>query len=180
MWAGSGDLTLNDNDWADDGGNFILNGGAGSISLSVNAGNTRVQFIGGSGTASLDRGQEDIVAGSGALTVTDAQITSFQGGSGSANLSLNTLGSTIDFGDGNTTVQEPGWGASNVFNFLSGQSGTDVISGFQVGTDEAVLGAGVSIASQSVVGGSAQFLLSNGSHVTFTGITTANGLFTHL
>ena len=77
-------------------------------------------------------------------------------------------------------VQESGWGASNVFNFLSGQSGTDVISGFQVGTDQAVLGAGVSIASQSVVGGSALFLLSNGSHVTFTGITTANGLFTHL
>ena len=180
VWAGSGDLTLNDNDWANDGGNFILNGGPGSISLSVNAGNTRVQFIGGSGAASLDRGREDIVGGSGALTVTNAQITSFQGGSGSAKLSLNTLGSTIDFGDGNTTVQEPGWGASNVFNFLAGQSGTDVISGFQVGTDEAVLGAGVSIASQNVVGGSAQFLLSNGSHVTFTGITTTSGLFTHL
>ena len=53
MWAGSGDLTLNDNDWADDGGNFILNGGAGSISLSVNAGNTRVQFTLLDGTATL-------------------------------------------------------------------------------------------------------------------------------
>jgi hypothetical protein len=180
VWAGSGDLTLNDNDWADDGGNFILNGGAGSISLSVNAGNTRVQFIGGSGTASLDRGQEDIVGGSGALTVTNAQITSFQGGSGSANLSLNASGSNIAFGDGNTTVQEAGWGASNVFEFLAGQSGTDVISGFRMGTDEAILGAGVSIASQSVVGGSAQFLLSNGSHVTFSGIATTNGLFTHV
>ena len=173
IWAGSGKLTLNDYDW--NGGRFILHGGAGSV--VVNQAPSAMTFIGGSGSASLSGGQMSITAASGDVTVSDAQILAFQGGSGSAILSLNSLGSSINFGTGKTTVQELGWGAANTFGFLAGQSGSSTIANFIVGTDKAVLGAGVSVVSQSIVNGSAQFALSNGSTVTFSGVTSTQGIF---
>jgi protocatechuate 3,4-dioxygenase beta subunit len=173
IWAGAGALTLND--YAPSGGRFTLHGGSGS--LVVNQVPATMTFIGGSGSASLSGGRMSVTAGSGDLTITDAQVLAFQGGSGSASLSLNAAGSSVTFGTGRTTVREQGSGAANTFRFLAGQSGANVISGFAVGTDRAVLGAGVSVLSRGIVGGSAQFGLSNGSTVTFTGITSTQGIF---
>lgn len=164
---------MNDYNWS--GGHFTLHGGTGSVAVSQTP--SAMTFIGGSGSASLNGGQMSITAGSGAVTVSNAQLLAFQGGSGIANLSLNSQGSSINFGSGRTTVQGLGWGAANTFGFFAGQSGTDIINSFVVGTDKALLGAGVSVLSQGIVNGSAQFILSNGSTVTFSGITNTQGIF---
>ena len=173
VWAGSGNLTLNNH--ASGAGSFTLHGGSGAIAVGQD--HSTMTFIGGSGSAVLSGGQMNVTAGSGAVTVSNAQLLSFQGGSGSANLCLNGLGSRINFGTGNTSVHGAGSGQANTFAFIAGQGGTDIISNFIVGTDKAVLGSGVSVSSQSIAGGSAKFSLSNGSTVTFVGITSTQGIF---
>ena len=176
VWAGSGSLAVNENGGA--GGNFILHGGAGAVAL--NLGSSHATFIGGSGSATLNGGVLDIVGGSGSITASQnygVHVNSFVGGSGSAYLSLDSNGADLTFGTGQSTIHDLGWGGADTFHFLAGMHGTDTIQNFRIGTDHAVLGAGVSITSASVGSGSAQFALSDGAHVTFAGLTTTQNVF---
>lgn len=137
--------------------------GAGSLALHA-YGPDGSAFIlhGGSGSVALDEG--------------GSRMT-FVGGTGSASLALDGNGADITFGSGASHVSGLTYGTGNAFHFLAGQGGTDLIDSFRVGTDKASLGAGVTIASASVAGGSAHFLLSNGADVTFTGLADTRGVF---
>ena len=177
VWAGSGDLRIGDYDWSG-GGSFTLHGGSGSV--SADAGSARMSFVGGSGDAVLTGEALDIVGGSGSVSVTGrygSHVASFTGGSGAVSLALDGSGSDITFGSGAASVHALGWGASDVFRFAAGQAGTSTIDNFRVGTDAAVLGAGVSVASADAAGGSARFVLSSGATVTFNGVADTRGVF---
>ena len=173
IWAGSGSLVLHGYDWA--GGQFTLHGGSGAI--AVDQGPSTMRFIGGSGTAALAGGQMDIVGGSGSIAVSAAQVRSFVGGVGSADLALNDQGSKITFGSGQTTVHELGWGKANIFGFAEGQGGIVSIDGFRQGIDKITLGTAISVASQDVESGAAHFFLSNGVNLTLKEILSAKGVF---
>ncbi len=173
VWAGSGSLVLHGYDWA--GGQFTLHGGSGAI--AVDQGPSTMRFIGGSGAATLAGGQLDIVAGSGSIAVSAAQVRSFLGGVGSADLALNDQGSKIMFGSGQTTVHEIGWGKANIFGFAAGQGGVVNIEGFRQGVDKIILDKGISVTSLDVKSGATHFLLTNGSDVMLKGILNANTLF---
>ncbi len=173
VWAGSGSLVLHGYDWA--GGQFALHGGSGTV--AVDQGPSTMRFIGGSGAAVLAGGQIDIVAGAGSIAVSAAQVRSFLGGIGSADLALNDQGSNILFGPGRTSVHEIGWGKANVFGFAAGQGGNVSIDGFRPGIDQITSGAGVSIVSQDIEAGATHVVLSNGGSVTFKGVSSSSGLF---
>jgi hypothetical protein len=173
VWAGSGALSLQDWNWG--GGTFTLHGSSGAIALDQ--GPSAMTFIGGSGNATLHGGQMNLVGGAGKLTVSGAHVSTFVGGSGAADLSLDSNGSSIVFGSGTSAVHEWAWGVASTFSFLAGQGGTDKIDGFKVGVDRAILGPGVAISSQDVTAGSAHFMLSNGASVTLNGVASAKGIF---
>jgi hypothetical protein len=92
-------------------------------------------------------------------------------------VNIGSQDGSVQFGTGDTTVSGSDWARATTYSFLAGQSGTDVINDFVAGWDQTQLGAGVSVVSQVVVGGSAQFVLSSGANVTFNGITDTHGLF---
>ena len=170
--AGSGKLDLFA-DWS--AGAFSLHGGSGLINASLTA--ATMHFVGGSGGATLSGGRMDVVAGSGSLDIRDTQLTSFTGGSGTANISLNNASSVLTFGSGQTTVQQLTWGAANTYDFAHANNGREIIAGFRPGLDIATTGANVSITSQNTTPGSTNFTLSNGANVTFLGIQTPDGIF---
>ncbi|MBC7800447.1 MAG: hypothetical protein H7Z10_07485, partial [Gemmatimonadaceae bacterium] len=171
-WAGSGPLVMHG--WDPAGGNFTLHGGDGSIMLDQ--GRSTMRFIGGAGAATLTGGKMDIIAGSGDLVVGGAQVRSFQGGTGRAELFLNNEGSNITFGGGTTVVHATGSWAANVFELGNSKGGVGIIDNFRPGTDRAILG-GAAIATQEVRGGSAHVVLTNGVDVTFRGVTDLGRLF---
>ncbi len=137
----------------------VVRGGAGSATISINGANAQV------------------FGGKGALTVTDGALgMRFVGGAGKASLSLWAGGGQIIFGAGNTTVYG-GSGNADTFQFIGGKGGgTDVINGFRVGVDRLVL-AGVAVKSQSVGGGNANLLLTDGTHVQLAGLTNLGKVF---
>ena len=169
IWAGSGATAVFDQDWAG-GGQFVLHGGSGAVTAALQP--SEMTFIGGSGTAVLSGGAMAITGGDGAITATNTQMLLFQGGAGSADLSVNGAGSTFVFGAGPTHVSETPWGVADVYRILAGASGADVIDNFRVGVDQVQLGAGVSVVSTAVVGGAAEMLFSTNALVRFTGVST--------
>ena len=176
VWAGSGTLTVGD--LGKPGAASTIHGGSGSV--SVFAPNSLISFIGGSGAAALSGGEFKITAGSGGLSAVanyGLHIDSFIGGTGSATLSTDIHGSDITFGTGQSLVHELGWGSASTYHLLAGMSGSDTIENFRAGTDTLILGTGVTVASSSVVGGSAQFALNTGAHVTLAGVNTTTNIF---
>ncbi len=178
IWGGSGSLTVTNYDWTA-GHVQTVHGGSGSATISAGAG--VLTFIGGSGSAVITAGSGSLylTGGSGSLTASGgAGATRFIGGSGTSNLTLNPAGGEVTFGTGNTTVQVAGWGSGVLFDFVAGAGGgVDLIKGFRVGTDKLALVGGVAVQSQSVIGGSASLVLTDGTKVQLAGVTTTAHLF---
>ncbi|MGI4943103.1 MAG: beta strand repeat-containing protein [Janthinobacterium lividum] len=177
VWAGSGALTVRD--WIGGGGQAVVHGGSGSLQAEVGWG-ASMTFLGGSGDAVLDGSTMDIVGGSGSITTTGyygSGVRSFTGGSGAADLRLNDSGCDLTMGSGTAKVHGLGWGNTDIYHFTAASTGTTVIENFRPGADQALLGAGVGIASQDQVDGSAHVRLTNGADVTFVGVQGSAGLF---
>ncbi|HEY0206774.1 MAG TPA: hypothetical protein VGC15_21800 [Acetobacteraceae bacterium] len=177
VWAGSGALTVRD--WIQGGEQAVVHGGLGSLRAEVGWG-ASMTFLGGSGDAVLDGSTMDIVGGSGSITTTGyygSGVHSFIGGSGVADLRLNDSGCDLTMGSGTAKVHELGWGNADIYHFTAASTGTTVIENFRPGADQALLGAGVGIASQDQVDGSAHVRLTNGADITFVGVQGGAGLF---
>ncbi len=168
--GGSGRLSVIDSDPT--AGNVTLLGGSGA--LTYKQGGAALSFIGGSGDAVIDGGYGSLfVSGAaGSLTVSGGtKGLRFVGGSGQAALTMTSGGGDVQFGSGDTAVKLAGWGNATSFDFLTGHGGgTDVITGFRVGTDKLVL-KGVGVQSQTVAAGSLSLRLTDGTHVQLTGLT---------
>ena len=177
VWGGAGALTIRSNDFTA-GDVQTIHGGAGSISY-LNS-NSALSFIGGSGSAVINgqSGSLNVVGGSGTLSVTGgAAGLRFIAGSGNASVGVSGYGGAeITFGTGNTNVQLIG-GRATMFDLVAGTGGgTDMIKGFRVGTDKLML-QGVGVQSHGTVGGSANLLLTDGTHLTLTGVADSARLF---
>lgn len=174
VWAGSGTLTLLGYNWG--GGSFAVHGGSGTV--TADQASSTMAFIGGTGAATLSGGQIDVTAGAGDVTVRRAQLTDFRGGTGHADLEIDSRGSHVSFGAGSTVVHATPWGGANVYAFVAGAGGGhDVIDGFKVGVDRIDLSQGVGVASTGVSNGSARVLLTDGTDLTFVGLTSTQGIF---
>jgi hypothetical protein len=170
--TGAGNVTLAMNDWADHAV-VTIEGGTGTLTQGNGYGN--LLFTGGTGTATLGgvSGSETIMAGAGNLTLTGgATSTNFTAGSGTAAVTLTTGGGTVTFGSGHATITEAAWGNAVTYDFAAGHGGgTDIINGFRNGTDQLQFQGGVSVTQQTLSGGSALLTLSDGTHVTLTGMS---------
>jgi hypothetical protein len=168
--GGSGALTIGLWDWADQAVTSVL-GGSGTVTIRNGSGN--LVFMGGSGSANLagTQGMETVTAGSGNLTLQGGSAgTVFTAGSGTAMVVLSPGGGSVNFGSGATTVAQASYGAADLYTFTAGQGGgTDIITGFRPGTDQLVFN-GVSVTNDVAVGGSTQLTLSDGTHVTLSGV----------
>ncbi len=167
VWAGEAALKVNAISLS--ANRYTLHGGTGQTAVH-NDGTIRMRFIGGSGSAVLQGGAQDVVAGSGAITATLDGALSFVGGAGTADLSLSTWGGSIALASGAAHVRGANWGSAMSLLFQGSKGGRDVIDNYRPGTDHASLGAGVSVIKQSEVGADVRLLLSNGGDVTFTGL----------
>lgn len=138
------------------GGRATIRGSTGSVTYNGSGGS--LDFIGGAGAAhlSLGSGAATVTAGSGNMTLT--------GGAGSE---------TVEFGGGSSKVTL-GSGVARL-EFVKGHGGgTDVIQGFNPLIDQVAYQgfSGQPVASQTVSAGSLHLVLTDGTHITFSGITS--------
>ena len=177
IWCGSGATSVSVCDYVSTDTTTVY-GGYGSATLSASY--DALTFIGGSGSAVINGmgGSMYIVGGSGSLTVSGGGApTTFIGGAGDATVGLSSLGGSVQFGSGTTTINAAGWGAVDSFTFLSGHApAADLIKNFRAGTDKLIL-SGVTVASETVSGGSANLVFSDNSTLTLAGVTNLTHLF---
>ena len=177
IWGGSGAVNIKDCDWTQ-GDAITVRGGSGALNFDQSDG--ALTFVGGSGSATINGESGSLASqgGSGALTVSGGSAgMRFVGGTGTATLSLTPNGASVQFGAGATTVTQASYGAADLYTFTGGHAAaSDLISGFRAGTDKLVLN-GVSVSSESVVGRAASVVLSDGSHLTLSGVSSLAGLF---
>ncbi len=175
--AGAADLVVNDYVPATTD-TISLVGGSGS--LTYHGGNASLSFIGGSGAATIDGGWNAmaIAGGAGNLVVNSGSAaTVFTAGAGVAAVTLAASGGVVTFGTGQTTINEAGYGHADIFRFVAGKGGgTDLINGFQIGTDHLLL-QGVTVASQQVVAGSTNITLSDHTTLHLSGVAGGSKLF---
>jgi len=177
IWGGTGSTAVTIDDWKSSDTTTVY-GGTGSMSLV--GGTDTMTFIGGSGSTVINGqfGSMNIVGGSGSITAFGGCApTTFTAGSGTADVALTPYGGAIQFGSGDTTINEATWGSATSYTFLAGQGpSTDLIDNFRVGTDKIVL-KGISVASETVAAGSASIVFSDNSHLTLAGVTNLTHLF---
>ena len=155
---------------------FTLYGDAGKIA-SDTSGSSTMQFIGGTGSATLSGGHLLITGGNGDITASAGSSMGFVGGAGNASLSLGNSGNNIEFGSGYTVADESPYGTGNTFLFDKISGGQDVVNGFRAGTDKLFTGNGVSVVSSDMSSGSYHAIFSNGADLTLTGVTDNRNLF---
>ena len=172
-----GPLTINNNDF-NAGDAQTVQGGSGTLTYTQADGS--LNFIGGSGSANIDGawGSLFVTGGTGNLQVEGGEAgLSLVAGKGTVNVSLTASGGTIEFGAGTANVQAAGWGAGNLFEFDAGHGGgRDNIIGFRPGQDTLAFN-GVSIASETVAGGTTKITLSDNTHITLIGFADVNHLY---
>jgi len=175
VWGGSGQLTFQDWDGTA-GDRQTIHGGAGSVSISGS--NNDITYFGGAGAAVLDGSARNlsIRGGAGSITVANAWATStnFVGGSGTAALNIGNAGGAVIFGTGSTAVQESAWGAVS-YTATSASRGTQVITGFRIGTDILHL-AGTAVAGQTTDGTGTTLTTSGGACIVLQGIKAPIGM----
>ncbi len=175
VWGGSGQLTFQDWDGTA-GDRQTIHGGAGSASISGS--NNDITYFGGAGAAVLDGSARNlsIRGGAGSITVANAWATStnFVGGSGAAALSIGNAGGAVIFGTGSTTVQESAWGAVS-YTATSASRGTQVITGFRIGTDILHL-AGTEVAGQTSDGTGITLTTTGGARIVLQGVNAPVGM----
>ncbi len=175
-------LHIQGSDQVDSEGTDTLYGGNATVGVvQITAGAGVLNFIGGSGAAVIVGvgSQLHLTGGSGSLTASGGiGATSFTAGSGTTDLTLNPAGGVVTFGPGSTTVHEASLGVGVLFDFVAGKGGAaDVVNGFRVGIDKLALVGGVAVQSQSVSGGSANLLLTDGTRLQLAGVTDTTHLF---
>ncbi len=114
----------------------------------------------------------DAHADSGTIAITNAnRPMSFIGGSGSTTINTGSVMAHIVMGTGITSVTGLKTAPASSYEVDLGVSngGTMTVHDFKSGIDHLVLGAGVTIASQSVIGGALHVNTSNNAHVILTG-----------
>ncbi len=175
VWGGSGQLTFQDWDGTA-GDRQTIHGGAGSVSISGSNGD--ITYFGGTGTAVLDGSARNLAirGGAGSITVANAWATStnFVGGSGGAALSIGNAGGAVIFGTGNTAVQESAWGVVS-YTATGASRGTQVITGFRIGTDILNL-AGTAVAGQTTDGTGTTLTTTGGARIVLQGIKAPIGM----
>ncbi len=149
-----------------------IQGGAGSLGYTNNGG--KLVFVGGSGNATLHGGSGtmSVTAGSGNTTLFGGTgAFCFTAGSGNAVVNEVSGADSVTFGSGATSVT--GGSGTDLFTFVAGQAGNDVIRNFSTLHDTLSFQGftGDPVKSQSVMGGSTQVTLSDGTHVTFAGVS---------
>ncbi len=170
--GGAGALDIGLYDWADNDVTTIY-GGAGTVTQGAGTGN--LVFIGGRGAANLGGtgGMETVTAGAGNITLQGGSAgTDFTAGTGSATANLTSGGGTVTFGAGATSVVEAGWGNAVTYDFDSLHGGgSDIITGYRVGTDQLVFN-GVTVTGDVSQGGSTKLTLSDGTHLSLVGVAS--------
>ncbi len=175
VYGGTGTLSVLDQDWTAGDGETV-HGGSGSLTYDQGPG--ALTFIGGTGSASINAeyGSANVTAGSGNITLTGGGAgLSFTAGSGQADVTLTANGGTVTLGSGSATVHEAGYGAANTFDFQAGHGGgTDVVTGFRLGTDRVNFG-GLGISSMTQGAGNTSVTLNDGTHITLMGVLLTSG-----
>ncbi|HEY0206052.1 MAG TPA: hypothetical protein VGC15_18085, partial [Acetobacteraceae bacterium] len=175
VWGGSGQLTFQDWDGTA-GDRQTIHGGTGSASISGS--NSDITYFGGAGAAVLEGSARNLAirGGAGSITVANAWAasTNFVGGSGTAVLNVGNAGGAVIFGTGNTAVQESAWGAVS-YTATSASRGTQVITGFRVGTDVLYL-AGTAVAGQTTDDTGTTLTTTGGARIVLQGITAPVGM----
>ena len=179
MVSGMGDSTLigggaNDLLFAQGSGNDVLAAGGDNATLQGGSATGNDLYFGGSGhvVIAAGLGNDTIVGGSG-------QATLFAG-AGHDLIYAATGGGDIFAARGNATLVGSAGRETYVFS-NGGAGGTDVVFNFHAATDLVALG-GFSAAqiagalqSQTAVNGSAVLSLSDGTHITFVGLSHVAG-----
>jgi hypothetical protein len=169
--GGKGATTVNDTA-GPSGHTITIDGGAGA--LNYHGGPSDLVFLGGSGNATIDGGWGvlNVTAGSGNTTLVGGGggALQFVAGSGAAQVAVSAAGGTIELGPGATSVTEASYGGSDLYQFVAGHGGgSDLITGFRVGTDRLQF-QGVSVASLRAAGGSTYLTLSDQTRVELIGV----------
>jgi Ca2+-binding RTX toxin-like protein len=164
VFAGTGSLQVNGL-----AGVASVTGGASSFTFIGTAGG--FNYAGGAGNANIRAGSTavTVTGGSGNVTlVGGAGSDLFAAGSGQALITPGAGNDTVQFGGGNMTVN--GGAGTDLYRCLAGKGGgVDLIRNFKVGTDKLDLG-GTAIQRQSVVGGSLNLNLADGTTIILSGI----------
>ncbi|MGI4943852.1 MAG: beta strand repeat-containing protein, partial [Janthinobacterium lividum] len=175
IWGGSGQLTYQNWDGTA-GDRQTIHGGTGSVSVSGSNGD--ITYFGGAGTAVLDGSARKLAirGGAGSITVANAWATSinFVGGSGGGALNIGNAGGAVTFGTGDTAIQESAWGVIS-YTATSASRGTQVITGFRIGTDVLHL-AGTTVAGQTTDGTGTTLTTTGGARIVLQGITAPAGM----
>ncbi len=150
LWAGTGTSVL----YGGVGADTLVGGTAGQSTITGGSGGDLIVGSAGKVVAHGGTGDDVFFAGTGDMTIAE--------GNGSDN---------VVFGRGNATVT--GGAGRDLFTFLNGSAGgSDVISGFKVGTDQIQLfGYGADPARTAANGGSTVVTLSDGTTITLVGVT---------
>ena len=166
VWAGAGHTEIDY--WAGTGRQAI-HGGTGTVHVANNWG--AISYTGGDGDAVFDGAGTRLTlqGGAGAITLNrGGGPTTFVGGTGAATLDLGN-GGDITFGQGRTDVSEMGWGDAVAYTASAATRGTQVISGFRVGTDVLQL-QGTRVASQAIADGATTITTTDGARIVLNGL----------
>lgn len=176
-------------------GDLLVNGGGGAITVYAGTGNTTIsgaagpsEFVVGAGAATVSAasgnivwvagaGNESLVASGGDVIIWGANSSGnnvFQAGSGPATLQGGIGNDTFLGGAGNATLN--GGGGADIFSFTNGLAGgNDLINGFAASADTISL-HGYAGYSSSLVNGSEVLALSDGTHITLSGVSSLVGV----
>lgn len=177
--GGSGDLLVGDS------GHDLILAGVGNETLtssgeSTTGTGTGALIFGGTGASLIAAGAlfDTVVAGSGATTMFGGSgaLNFLDAGSGADVIVTGLHGDSVQAGSGSATVFATQ--GTNVIRFLDGHAGgTDIISGFKVGTDKLALsgyagnGAQAGITNSQVTGGSTILTLADNTRITLFGVS---------
>lgn len=134
-------------------------------SITVTTGNYSISLGGGTVDAHADAGT--ISLGSSGPTM------SFIGGSGSTYINTANGAAYIVMGTGTTTATGVKTAPASTYEVDLGTSdgGTMTITDFKSGVDQLVMGAGVTISSETIVGASLHINTSNNAQVILSGVS---------
>ncbi len=138
--------------------------------ISVTTGGGGDSIVAGGGSVSVtSAGPDTVWAGSGSLSVTASGNLTFFGASGASVLWLGSGADTVTFGAGGGQFHA---GSDDIFNVVAGTGGSDTIFGFSGSDQIALSGFGADpVASETVAGGNALVTLTDGTSITFAGLT---------
>jgi parallel beta-helix repeat protein len=157
-------------------GNSTLMGGSGTGASTIGGGNNVTAFASGTGPATLTAGTGSSLLNGTTGTGNELVSTNPLGNSGSALIGLNAAADTVVGGSGNSTIV--GGAGPDTYAFLSGHAGgTATILGLADGDiiafggyENAEGGTANPIQTETVVDGSDQIKLTDGTTINLTGV----------